>query len=296
MLNLLIPGIIISSVIFAAIIVFWYLNQPSIATLLKQEISKAKMDFQEIPSKVITENDIERFPEIIQRFLKFAGVIGKEIPNNFAMSLTGKFRTKPNQPWFKATSTQFNYLSKPTRLFIIRLRLFAIFSMTGKDIYANGRGYMKGNFMRLKEIFDEKGEEFDIGEFTIFLNDILLVCPAGLITIKSRLEWTEIDETTVEVKLSDKTQSVKAKLFFEPSGKLVNFKTNDRFFDEKDEQGNVKYVRKLWSTPIDNYRKVGGYNLPHQVRAIWHLESGEFCYADFILEKIIYNVSSGFFS
>ncbi|MEJ2295332.1 MAG: hypothetical protein P8Y23_11280 [Candidatus Lokiarchaeota archaeon] len=256
-----------------------------------------KLDFNvyEGPDDIIRKADLQEFPAIIQRYFEFTKVVGNPKVYNLSMAFSGLFRLNPNQPWFKANTNQFNYIPTPTRLFLIRIKLYRIFSMSGKDIYKENKGFMVGRFMHIKEIFNESGPEFDIGEFTTFLNDLIIFCPSGLFTLKDNLEWTKIDETTVEIKLSNKVQSVKAKLYFEPSGKLINFKSKDRYFEENGIDGNKKYIQHEWSTPIDSYRKVGDYFLPYQARTIWHLTTEDFNYARFRLDNLQHNVSKGFF-
>jgi len=286
---LIFSGILI---LIISIVLLWYLNNTSITNLLNQEMTNLKYDIYKGSRNKITEDDIKDFPSLIQRYFEFCGLIGQDNVINFKMSVHGHLRLNNEQPWLKIDVTQFNYIPKPTRLFFIKARFLGIMSMAGKDIYVDGKGNMQGKLMRVKTIFDERGKEFDIGEFTTFLNDLIICCPTGLITLKDRLKWTEIDDKSVEVSLTDENQIVTARLFFGKNGELVNFTSTDRFYEEKDEQGNTKYVQGMWSTPIDSYQEIGEIKLPHRARAIWHKESGEFCYAKFILDNIEYNISN----
>ena len=68
----------------------------------------------------------------------------------------------------KVKTVQFNDVNNVTRIFIIKARMFGFITMVGKDIYRDGKGNMKGKLMHYIPLFDEKGEEFDIGELVTF--------------------------------------------------------------------------------------------------------------------------------
>ena len=51
-------------------------------------------------------------------------------------------------------------------------------------------------------------------------------------------------------------------------------------------------MRTEWRTPVEGWQEAQGRRLPTRARAVWHLASGPFPYADFVIDpkQIDFNV------
>ena len=66
------------------------------------ELEKVK----DVKRSILTEKDIAYLPEIVQRYLHFVGVIGKEKVVTFRAECKGGIRNDPNAPFMKIKSVQ----------------------------------------------------------------------------------------------------------------------------------------------------------------------------------------------
>jgi hypothetical protein len=261
---------------------------------LKDKLSEA---LKELPDNhftytknVVGEEDLISFPDKVQRYMRKRGMVGKPLYKNAILHFKGDFKMAKDKPWIKVNTQQYNSFIEPVRLFLIRADIFGLFSMVGSDIYKNGHGHMKGKLLRLITIFNEKGEAFDIGELTTYLNDAFLMFPWALIHLKERLVWEESSSNSLRVRFTDHSMEIRAELHFDDQDLLINYITDDRFLN-RDPDNPKKYLRTRWSTPIGEYKEFDGQLIPTYGQAIWHYDDVEFCYAKFRLKEIEFDVN-----
>ena len=168
--------------------------------------------------------------------------------------------------WKKVKGVFYDDISELTRIFCMKMRIMGI-PIIGKDIYKDGKGYMKGKIMSLFTIFNESGREFDIGELVTLLNELIFLPSAYL---DNRITWTPIDNNSAKATLKDYNNEVSAVFNFNDLGQITSFETMDRFAESEDENSKEKYQRTKWSTPFRNYKKINGINVPTEGDAIWH--------------------------
>jgi outer membrane receptor for monomeric catechols len=97
-----------------------------------------------------------------------------------------------------------------------------------------------------------------------------------------------MDAGQVKATFTNGQISVSAILTFDEEGKLVNFLSFDRF---ETSDGKI-YINNPWETPVTEYRKIGDYFLPAKADVIYKRTDGDFCYLEFRLEEIKYNVKN----
>jgi len=173
-----------------------------------------------------------------------------------------------------AEAWQYNSAITVARVFILRVRLAGVIPMTGKDIYFDGHGRMLGKLLGLITVADGKGEEFDIGELTTYLNDAVLFAPSFL--LRPEVRWAEVDGNSFDVSLRDAGRSVSARVFIDGRGAPLDFATTDRFIDLP---GGPRQAE--WRTPIPEW--VVGANgrlVPGPFKCVWTLPEGEFSYIE----------------
>jgi hypothetical protein len=75
-------------------------------------------------------------------------------------------------------------------------------------------------------------------------------------------------------------------LYFNEEGELVNFVSNDRF----ETTDGKNYLNYPWSTPVTGYKNINGYRLPSGAKLFYKHPDEDFCYGEFNLESIDYNL------
>lgn len=239
--------------------------------------------FKGFEPDILTDRDVSGLPEIVQKYLRFVGAIGREKVLAFRIECRGRIRSTPGASFMSVKSVQYNfYGDNPSRLFYIVAKKMGL-SARVVHIYRNETATMKGKLLGLFTIVDAKGEEANQAETVTIFNDICLLAPSLLIS--ENIEWTDIDPLTVQAKYTNQKIAIEATLHFDQDGRLINFTSNDRY-ETKD--GRVFY-NYPWETPILEYRNFDGFNLPSKVRAIFKHPDEDFCYAEFEVNKVEYN-------
>jgi hypothetical protein len=236
----------------------------------------------------VTEGDLAGLPAPAQRYLSFMGVVGRPRDWSFRARLTGRFRLRRGLPWMHLESWQYNSALAVARLFYMRIRFAGVVPLFGWDTYVEGRGRMHGRLLGLVTVVDGRGEEFDIGELVTYLNDAVLIAPSMLLTPAT--SWSEVDDRSFDVSLTDSGRTVTGRVFLDERGAPCDFSTTDRFASLPE-----GLVRARWTTPVGGWRVVNGRPLPQRGSAIWHFPEGPFTYGEFRFRagSVVYNVPPG---
>jgi Family of unknown function (DUF6544) len=252
---------------------------------LDRELAAAGVPAGPGDQTLVTETDIAGLPTAVQRYLRFMGVVGRPRDWSFRARFVGRFRMRPSTSWMPAEAWQYNSAIHMARVFVMRVRVAGIVPMTGKDAYIDGHGRMLGKLVGLITVADGKGEEFDVGELTTYLNDAVLFAPSFLLRLE--VSWDEVDTNTFDVTLLDAGRRVRGRVFLDERGAPVDFSTTDRFADLR---GGPR--RAEWRTPISRWATTNSRLVPEQGRVLWNLPEGEFCYMEgrFVPESFAFNV------
>jgi len=247
----------------------------------KKEVTEKLEQTKNTSSEILTEKEMAHLPEIVQKYLHYTGVVGKEKVWNFRAEFKGGIRGKSSEPYMKLHSVQYNFMDKPTRLFYIVATKMGI-PAKGVHLYKNETAIMKIKLLGLFTVVDAKGTEMNIGETVTVFNDMCVMAPASL--IDKNIEWQVIDSLTMHAKYTNGNISISATLFFDNDGRLVNFVSNDRC-----EYSDGVFKRFPWETPISEYKKINGYNLPWKAKLIYKHPDEDLVYGEFELVTIEYN-------
>lgn len=235
-----------------------------------------------IKPEIITERDMQHLPTIVQKYLHYAGVVGKEKVLNVRIKFEGKIRSKPGDSWMNFTSEQYNFFDQPTRVFILKACKMGI-PAKGIHLYKEEKAIFIVYIAGLFKVVDAKGPEMNQGETVTVFNDMCCMAPASL--IDKNIQWESIDSLTVKAKFTNGGLTIGATLLFNEKGELLNFISNDRF---ETADGKI-YINNPWSTPIKEYKDINGIRVVASASTIYHRPDSDFCYGEFILKEIEYN-------
>lgn len=245
----------------------------------KKDVALA-IEQSKVSTKIITEKDLKHLPAVVQKYLRYVGIVGKPKLENFKIIFEGEMRDK-GKDWFQFTSEQFNFIENPTRLFFMKAKVKGI-PTSGYHKYNNDGANMHVKLLSVFTVSDIKGKEMYVAETVTFFNDLCLFAPAAL--IDKRIVWETIDTTSAKATFTNMGITISAILYFNKTGQLIHFISNDRLAINK-----MKPFP--FSTPVKNYNNINGYNLPKYGEAIWHYPDGDFVYGTFRLKSIVYNVT-----
>lgn len=154
----------------------------------------------------------------------------------------------------------------------------------GIHLYKNATAIMKIKLAGLFTIVDGKGKEMDQGETVTVFNDMCYMAPASL--IDKNIRWEILDSLSVKATFANGKQTISAVLHFNEKGELINFISKDRF----DTPDGKTYKSYPWATPAKDYKAINGYRLASSASLIYQRPEGDFCYGEFILTGIEYNL------
>ncbi len=253
---------------------------------MKKTYKKAVLEALErtgtIKNEILTKADIQHLPAIVQKYLHYAGTIGKEKVLNFRAEFKGGIRSKSTEDFMPLKSVQYNFTDKPTRLFYIVAKKNGI-PAKGIHLYKDQKAIMLVKIFGLFTVVNAKGKEMNQGETVTLFNDMCFMAPSSL--IDRNIEWKEIDNQTIDAKFTNGTITISATLYFNEEGELVNFLSNDRF---ETTDGKI-YKSYPWMTPVTGYINVNGYRLLSGAKLIYKHPDEDFCYGEFNLISIEYN-------
>ncbi|NCA77269.1 MAG: hypothetical protein EOM90_13130 [Alphaproteobacteria bacterium] len=233
--------------------------------------------------EMVTEEDKHHLPEVVKRYLRFVGCLGKPGVKNVFVAARGVMRSAPDAGWMKFRSEQHNFYPDLSRFFYIRAMKAGI-PVAGLHVYREGKATMQIRLVSLFRVADAKGPEMDQGETVTLLNDMCFMAPATL--TDPRIHWEEKGPLQAGATLTNGNLRVTGTLTFADDGRLIDFLSHDRF----ETTDGKKYINHPWRTPVVEYRASGEMILPYRADVIYIRPEGEFCYGKFELTTVKYNV------
>ena len=240
---------------------------------------------------LVTETDLARLPPIVQKYLRFAGVVGKPQVWNYRMRFGGEMRMNHTAPWMPIEADQQSFVEPATRLFIVDGMVSGL-PFTGFHRYVAAGATFQVRAASLVSMVDDQGPELNRAETVTLFNDMCLMAPASL--IDRRIVWEQIDPQTVRATYTNAGNTISAVLYFDERGAITNFISDSRErSSERISMGLAPSDPTMrWSTPVHAWSSFNGYTLPSKADAIWNLPGGEYAYAHFEILDVEYNVTT----
>jgi hypothetical protein len=236
------------------------------------------------PGPVLVEADLAGLPAPVARHVRASGAVGRPRPRNVRVAFDALMYRKPGAPPMNATSAQVNWFDRPTRLFLMKARMFGL-PVRALHIYRAEQATFQVRAGGLVTMVDQAGDEISAAETVTVLNDLCVFAPGAL--ADSRLAWEAVDDREAGVTFTNGPHRVTARLLFNDRDELVDFWSDDR-----PESGDGHPVPRRWSTPLSDYRVIDGMRLPTRGTAVYARPEGPFTYGEFTLSAIAYDVTA----
>jgi hypothetical protein len=232
--------------------------------------------------EIFTEKVIQHLPEPIKKYLRVCGYINEPIMYNADVVWEESFiKLKPDKNWSKLETRQYNSIQPLARIAYMK---FLSMPVTGRDIYNNGYGEMKGKLFNLFPIINGKGKEISQSSLITIFCEFLFI--PGYI-LQDYVKWESVDAKTVRATLRDKEFIVSGIFHFDNEGLFYRFETEDRYYTN--EKG--KFTKTRFSAIVDSYQTTDEFIIPQNVRIVWHLPAGDYEYYMGTIERINFNVN-----
>ena len=106
---------------------------------------------------ILAEADLAPLPAPVRRYVLASGAVGRPVPQNMRLEMDAVMLRKPGDPGMRATSTQLNWFRSPTRLFLMKARMFGL-PVRALHIYRDEQATFQVRAARLVTIVDQSGE------------------------------------------------------------------------------------------------------------------------------------------
>ena len=275
-------GAVANAVVLVGV-VFGFLARGPLSLRAEYERDIASRGAMPASAVPISDADLDPLPAPVQRYLRFAGVVGQPRVHNYRVRMHGRIRNGRDGRWMALSAEQYNVVDPPARMFYLTASMFGI-PVQGYHRYVDAAASMRVKAAALVPVVAAAGPEMTQGETVTLLNDMCLMAPATLVSPAVR--WEAIDSRRAKAHFTNAGHTIQAELWFDDASELRNFVSDDRYAAASD--GTMKRLR--WSTPIGGYRKYGRFRLIASGEGRWHEPDGEYAYIELTIDDVQYNV------
>lgn len=218
-------------------------------------------------SIAVTDEMISILPQAVQRWMRHAGVVGKETPNKLIISERGMLRTKPDQKWLPFKAIQHFTIDPPG--FVWKASIIAApgIEIGGQDVYREGRGKMCIKPLYLFNAANGSGKEIDQGTLVRYLAEMAWF---PQFAVSPFLRWQPVNEHEAKVTMEYNGVMASGNYFFNANGDVSCFEAK-RYGDF----GGI-YRKENWSVKNTGYATFNGVRIGNKSEVTWKLAEGDF--------------------
>ncbi len=235
----------------------------------KEKLGQLLEDAPQSEERRITEEDLQDLPPVVQRYLHYAGVIGKPRHQYVCLIQEGAMRMSPGRKWLPLKAVEYYTTSKPGFVWFGRVNYAPFVGVSAVDSYIDGKGEMLVKLMSLIPVVNQKGDEMKRASLLRYLNEMTWFPTAFL---NDNISWEQVDNRSAVVTLEDRGLKVEGMLKTDDNGRMVDFVAERHSREGKD------LKLRTWRTPTASYGEIAGFNLPLEGSALYEYDSGDFSY------------------
>lgn len=249
-----------------------------------EKFLKAAAEMKELSGgfddRVITAKDIRGLPDTVQRYLNYAGVVGRKRISSARVRHTGYFKPSGSVKWYPITGEYFYTAKKPGFIWYGKINMLPFFSVTAEDAYFLGRGSMEIRLMSLFDAGSAQGREINISSFGRFISEMEMF--PTIFADGSTVAWEKIDFESARAIVSDNEMGWSADFTFKPDGPIEKVQVK-RFRDT-----NEGYKLDMFTGTFRDWKEIGGFMVPTEIDGQWDLARGPLEYVRFKVDSITF--------
>lgn len=245
--------------------------------------NEIKVLFNKVKNKRshISKADIEVLPQNVQRWLKYAQIIGKEKITSVRLKQKATMRLEIDKKWMPVQAEQYFTTEEPSFIWKANIKMAPLFHIVGRDIYTEGKGNMLIKFLSLFTVANSKGKEINQGTLLRYLAEMVWFPTA---VVNNFITWEEIDTEHAKATMTYKEVIASGVLTFNDKGEVINFEA------ERYGEFDNKFRLELWSISLYAYKEFDGIKVPTKGDVTWKLKTGNFNWFNFEVTQIEYNI------
>ena len=232
--------------------------------------------------RVITNDDLQRVPDTIQRWLRYSIVVGSRVPTTVRLRQDGQFQMK-GRGWMPFVAEQYFTINPPGFLWKASFRMAPLVSVTGRDQYRAGEASVEMRMLSLVPVANKTGGGLNQGDLLRFLGELQWFPAAAL---EDYVVWEPIDSHSARATMNYGGIAASMTFRFDADGRLIE-STAVRYNDSRGRN-------ELWINRNESDRQFGGIRVPAAGEARWEYESGSYPYIRWRISTIEHDLPSRF--
>lgn len=240
------------------------------------------LEGKEMQASIITESQVTKLPQPMQRYLHYAGVVGKEPVRTVRLRQRGTTRLRPEQDWMPLGAEQFFSVTPPAFTWRARMRLAPFAWVAATDRLADGHGTMSIKLLSAFPLGTSRGPEMDQSALMRYLAEIIWFPTAWL---SDYIKWQAIDASSVRATIHNAGVAASVVLSVKDQGQPMQLSA-DRYMED-----HGHYRLTPWSGLCSEFRQANGMYIPTHFDVTWHLPSGDFTWLRADISEIEYDRS-----
>ncbi|MBP8137128.1 MAG: hypothetical protein KAY61_02895 [Candidatus Eisenbacteria bacterium] len=278
---ILLPRVALALLVATALFVAWQVHTGgALRAQFDRDVAAGRA--REHAARYMSDTELVRLPEQVQRYLVTAATAGAPYPQEYRVRFRGRLRSGPAADWMPVEVEQVSFTDPPARLFFLRATMKGL-PVIGLHRLVNGHATMDIRLFGLIPVMQAAGPLMDRAESVTLLNDMAVLAPPTL--LDPAITWRELSFDSVAATFRHAGQTVQATLVFGSSGRLLDFVSDDRAAASPD---GKHFTARRWSTPVRDYIAFGPHELASRGAARWHLPEGAFDYAQLEMLEVVW--------
>lgn len=266
-------------ILAGGMVLLW--NCVSMNKIVNSEFEAMKSQPVTMSAKAVTHEDIAAYPEPLQRYLVYTKVVGQPRIVATELTQTGEIRTKENQSFFPMDAKQLFRYDYREFIWIANMHMAMGVKIRGRDKYIDGHGEMwiRAPFFNIGR---ETGNKLDQGDLTRYFSELIWGPSAFL---DAGITYRAVSDSVFHGEMTVDEVTATADFYVNECGQIEKI-----IFEERFMSGNP--LPQRWMVSGTDYKESDGYMIPRTGKAVWLLNSGEFCYIKLQITEIHFNHAS----
>lgn len=233
---------------------------------MAREIDALLADARPSGRQIITNSDVERLPDVVQRWLRYSKVVGTRVPTTVRLRQDGQFGSE-GRGWMPFAAEQYFTINPPGFLWRATFRMAPLVPVTGRDQYRAGEANMEMRLLSLVPVANKTGGGLNQGDLLRFLGELQWFPAAAL---ADYVRWETADSESARATMTYGGVAASMTFRFGADGRLIEA-TAVRYNDSRGRN-------ERWVNRNDSDRELGGIRVPASGEARWEYESGPYPY------------------
>lgn len=250
-------------------------------TMIQKESRELLKQIKVEKTHVISENEISHLPEIIQKWMRNSGVIGKEKIVSVRLKQIGEMKTKPKNKWMSFIAIQYFNTENPAFVWSTKVNFMPLVNLVGRDKMIDGKGEMLIKLANVIPVVNESNnEKINSGTLIRYMAEMVWFPNVGL---NDYMNWESIDANKAKATFTLNGKSVSGIYTFSDEGNFKSFET-DRYYGGRNDSNLEK-----WEVIALDYKEFNGVNIPNKCKINWKLKEGDFNWLNLEITEMEFN-------